>query len=255
MVHTIQHDTPNPWHLQDDAWLGQVLNRPCYNLVSPEGDKSVALLARRLEVLPDQAFVTAKLPCESLNTLDGLQKLGFSLVDTLVTFEAPWPCCGAVTPLPPGVRLRPARGDDSLAVQQIAVASLANSRFYADPKLGAEQGATVQRAWAANFFRGGRGDHMVVAEFEGTAVGFNLLLARSPRMVIDLIAVDQAWQGQGLGQALIQWCEINLSGFDRWSITTQLANRQAVRFYERLGGRLVGALHVLHWHRPEKTSG
>lgn len=114
----------------------------------------------------------------------------------------------------------------------------------------------IKRAWAGNFFEGRRGDGMLVAEHEGRLAGFlQLLWGNDACLVIDLIGVDPAFQGRGIGRGMILHAARHGTGCGpvprSMQVGTQAANTPSVRLYESLGFRLASAQHVLHYHGGE----
>lgn len=152
--------------------------------------------------------------------------------------------------------VRSAEPRDQEDVERVASRAMVLSRFSLDPQLGGTAAARVKSAWAANFFRGQRGDAMTVVEIDGRVHGFLLALhdGSAEQLVIDLIAVEPEWQGRGFGASLA------MGAFRAWPKAlagmagTQLANASSHRFYQSLGWSMVSATHVLHWHRRERAS-
>ena len=89
---------------------------------------------------------------------------------------------------------------------------------------------------------------MVVSEDEGGITSCMLLLSRANTLIIFLIAVSQAYRGQGLTMQLINFAESKLSDFTTWSVGTQLSNTPSIRSYERAGFLFSKADYVLHFH-------
>ena len=242
--------------LRRDPWLSSVLDRPCGVLDGALADKELPGLVRSSGL----DFISVKVSPEEVATLVRLEDAGFRLVDTLVTFAgSPAP---AARPRRKGTTpsdlasARPARPEDRVCVERIAGESLVLSRFHLDPALGIALGRRVKQAWVANFFAGARGDAMCVVEAEGAVRGFLLALhdRAAARLAIDLIAVDPAWQGRGLGQLLVRGSSAAWPAAREAVAGTQLANAGSHRFYQSLGWTLTRATHVLHWHRGRRAA-
>lgn len=143
-------------------------------------------------------------------------------------------------------RLREARASDCKHVKQIAESAFRFSRFHADPKFGLALASRIKAAWAGNYFLGQRGDRMLVAEEQGCPAGFILLVERLAVTAVDLIAVDPAFQGRGLGQALLSAAE---KEGRRICAGTQAANQTSCRLYKKCGYTVDKSESVFHLHR------
>lgn len=225
-----------------DSWLGEQLGCEAGRIGTGPESEPLAMWRRR----PGPGFLSAKIKPADPAGLAALQREGFHVVDVLQTFAM------RITPeegsrRPDGVTVRDARPEDRTQVLDIASRSLRNSRFHLDPAIAPETATAIKVAWVDNFFAGRRGDRMLVAETPAGVAGFLLLLRLKDHWVIDLIAVDTAAQGRGLGRALLAGtvpdavAEIHAG--------TQAANGNAIRFYQSLGGRLVDTTIILHFHR------
>jgi len=231
-------DTPSsPTHIdwKADTWLSGLMGCPAIGVVAhPDGPHD-------LGNLPDgPLFASLRLPGDDPTAIAPFFAAGFRLVDTAVTLSKP----RTVSTETSGVRF--ARPDDEAAVRRIAHKGFRFSRFHADPAVSNALADTVKEAWAANYFTGGRGTHMVVAEQAGEVAGFLLLIVNDARILIDLIAVSDKHRGAGLGTAMIGFAETQVRGPQDVIVGTQLANISSLRFYTKLGFRPVGAHHVLH---------
>jgi len=143
-------------------------------------------------------------------------------------------------------RLREARASDRKHVKQIAKSAFRFSRFHADPKFGSALASRIKAAWAANYFLGQRGHRMLVAEEQGCLAGFILLMERPEVTAVDLIAVDPAFQGKGLGAALLLAAETKGR---RMTAGTQNTNLPSCRMYEKCGYTAGPRELVFHLHR------
>jgi ribosomal protein S18 acetylase RimI-like enzyme len=224
-----------------DEWLGRLLGRPALRL--DRADTGDAGWIGRLD--HEDLLVTAKLPAQDVAAVGALESIGFRVIDMALTFEA-----SAIEPRA-DQRVRVAKPGDRDAVATLAGRSFRFSRFHLDPEIPRALADRVKARWAANFFMGGRGDAMVVAEQDSAVVGFlQLLRGPSGGVTIDLIAVAPEASRQGLARAMIGLAAQGVGGArpKGWRVGTQAANIASVRLYESLGFRLSQAQFVLHHH-------
>jgi ribosomal protein S18 acetylase RimI-like enzyme len=222
--------------VRDDAWLAERLGRPV--LTFEPGDDPAALASAAAE---RGAFAQAKVPCDDVATAGALQDAGFRVVDANVTLSRP---SGGV-PAPADVD--EATDADRDAVLDIATNDFDVSRFHRDPGIADADARRIKRDWAAAYFHGSRGDRMLVARRDGRPVGFLGVLAPSLGVaVIDIVAVRTDARGSGAGTALVEALLASSDG--RVDVGTQIANTDALRFYERLGFVVRDTQYVLHLH-------
>lgn len=242
--------TQNAFTCTPDPWLGDLLERPAHicrvdrlPADGPQLRQAEEELKARLS--PGPVFAQAKSDVRALEEAGFFGRCGFSLIETNVGLER-----GAgpgAAPVQNG-QVRQAGPADAQAVMDLAARSFRFSRFHADRRIPAGLADRIKAAWAGNFFAGKRGELMLVAEAENQVAGFcQVLLPEGPSLVIDLICVDQAFRGRGLGRAMLD-AACGLSGRERVRTGTQLANLAALEFYRALGFRIVSAQYVWHYH-------
>ncbi len=232
--------------LHPDPWLSRVMERSVYRL-DLEDRAAAGRALDRLEGDRRPCFVYCRLPCQRVADAWWLEGHGFRLVDTTITFAAPLRRGEALVS---GLEIRPARPQDRTQVGDVAASSFRYSRFHADPRIAPELADRIKRRWSENFFSSTRGDLMVVAADRGRVVGYNLLLCRGEDLVIDLIAVAEAWRGRGVARDLIAFAQDQAPGATRLVVGTQLANRPSLALYQGMGMKLVEAAYVYHLHLP-----
>ena len=231
-----------------DTWLAGCLGRDVYRLPAKPLDGPGALdNVRELCCgVARGSMVYARVPVGDVPTVGALQGLTFRLVDTNVTLERPLlercePGSGAI---------RPARPSDESQVVALARTSFTHSRFHQDPAIGADRADRLKGEWVANFFRGRRGDAMVVALEGDRIIGFLLALAADDdAVVIDLVAVDESCRGRRIAGALTQAAQLHWPEATGLRVGTQLANVAALGAYQGLGFAVTSAAYVLHFHR------
>lgn len=235
----------NSARISPDTWLTDLLERPAWN-VRFDGTGGSPLAALKADV-EARCFATAKAPAADTALVGELQAFGFRVVDMALTLETSL----VIATDPNSARF--AVPADRVAVETIAASAFRYSRFHLDPKVPASLAHEVKRAWAGNWFRGTRGDGMVVAEHPARSVaGFLQLLWHGDQLVIDLIAVRPASGRRGLARAMISFAQQHGTGDGRrprgMIVGTQAANVPSMRLYESAGFRLSDAKFVLHFH-------
>lgn len=234
--------------LRRDAWLESFLRKPAYGLaLKPAADAGPVAASGedlRRALPPGPLFAFAKIPAGDVAAASLLEDAGFRLAETGLVFEKR---LGPGDRAAPAQRVRFARPQDEARVREIAGGAFSQSRFHLDPGIPREAADALKAAWAGNFFSGGRGDAMVVAEEDGTVAGFLLLLVAADVLVVDLVAVDAAWRGRGLAKAMLLFA--GASGpFRLYRVGTQASNPAAMALYASLGFRPARASHVFHYH-------
>jgi len=216
---------------QPDLWLSQQIGRPAYRMPPDSTD----------DLPPGPCFCYAKVPVQDVQRSQALASAGFLLVETLVTYQKQPSKDGVIDP-----RLREARVGDSKRVQEIAGGAFRFSRFHVDAGFGPPIANRIKAAWAGNYFQGQRGHRMLVAEEQGSLAGFILLVEGPKVTAVDLIAVDPAFQGRGLGAALLLAAETKGR---RMTAGTQKTNLPSCRMYEKCGYTAGLRELVFHLHR------
>lgn len=120
------------------------------------------------------------------------------------------------------------------AVATITAETIRRSHLHADPRLPLERTRRLYAEWARNDVTG-RAQRTIIARSGGALVGYIAVLERGRRAIIDLVAVDAATQGRGIGSAL-------LASFVEWigdrdviaTVGTQ-ADNPALALYKRAG--------------------
>jgi ribosomal protein S18 acetylase RimI-like enzyme len=91
---------------------------------------------------------------------------------------------------------------DVECVAAITARSIVISHLHADPRLPIERTRELYAAWARNDVTG-RAQRTIVARANGELVGYIAVIVGAGTAVIDLVAVAPAWQGKGVGSAML----------------------------------------------------
>jgi RimJ/RimL family protein N-acetyltransferase len=165
---------------------------------------------------------------------------GFRLMDLRVTLRldfraGPLAAETAAT----AARVSPVEPHHLPVLRSIARVSHRDSRFYCDPNLRAKSDDLFE-TWIVKSCDD-YADRVLVAEFEGAAVGYITLDYRSPAdSQIGLFAVGPQARGRGIGQQLVrcglEW--LRSQGASESRVVTQGRNLGALRLYQKAGFRV-----------------
>lgn len=227
--------------MHKDSWLGNLMQYDVYHL----GINGIPEF-QRSDIPRGKVFIDAKINVDDIVSVMHLQDQGFHLIDTNVQLIRP-PLREAGS----DEYCRFATSEDENAVKQIASSSFTKSRFHLDPLITDATANLVKAEWAGNYFKGQRGDWMVVAEKNKEITGFLQLLKKSSdTIVIDLVAVKKDRQGQGWGAKMISYAIQNcLNESVTTVVGTQISNTASLSFYANLGFRISSAQYVFHLHQ------
>lgn len=236
--------------IHEDRWLQGFLGRPSFR-VTGSVDVSDACTAKLRELAGRVAFSYARTPTSDPRALDAFQVAGFRVVDTTITLET----SGLPDAGPRDTTVRFARPEDASGVEAVAREGFAYSRFHLDPHIQKTTADEIKAQWAGNYFKGARGDHMVVVERERHIAGFLQLLATGDGVLtIDLVAVSSAHRRRGLAAAMIRHAAHACAGTQRLRVGTQAANVGSLRLYQSLGFAVSSTAYVVHCHGPAGRS-
>lgn len=260
------------FELRSDDWLASVLERPAARVAFlksdlPEvSDIRSAIETRRAKESSSEwqqrsLFVDAKVETAHVDQVQILSSLGMQVVDVNVTSELRSDRT-TLSDLPEPSEIRIQRiesgcGYDHASVLDVASSAFRFSRFHLDPNIPNRQADAVKREWIHNALLGNRGDSVWIAMDGDRVVGFlsSVLASHHDKSseegiaVIDLIAVDPAAQGNGIGRHLTNaFFHHYKPRFNRFRVGTQVANLPALRLYQSMGFQPIASTYVFHGH-------
>ncbi len=149
--------------------------------------------------------------------------------------------------------VREVSAEDDETVLGIAGRCFRYSRFHLDPLVPRATADRIKREWVQSYIRKQRGEALYVVIREGQPEGFLAVLGSSvgDRRVrtIDLMGVDRAAQGRGMGEALVRFfIERYREECEDLRVGTQAANLPSLALYRKCGFGIVGTQYVLHMH-------
>lgn len=181
--------------------------------------------------------VQAKIPAANSHELDGLQQLGFSLVEGEVDFVLPVTCLSGN----PGVQV--AQPEDIPALRQLAGKAFAQSRFRT-PWYPADASARFYAQWIENAVLG-TFDHqcLIFRKPTGEIRGYvSLRELNATEARIGLLA------GRGVGAELMQaaLCWAQARGKTTLRVATQMGNTAALKRYIHSGANVESTAYWLY---------
>jgi ribosomal protein S18 acetylase RimI-like enzyme len=227
-----------------DEWLSDKLGRPAVRFKITDGPLPVAELQSALAGLEPGLFAFVKLPAAGVENIKVFEEVGFRMIDVAVTFSRPVEFAKDDISVQVGFAVS---GDEE-SVSRVARAAFSYSRFHLDPYIPRHVADEIKAQWASNYFRGRRGDAIVVARSAGEVVGFLQLLLTEDALVIDLIGVAEKGRRQGLAKAMIRFAEQNMEPRPIIRVGTQAANVPSIHLYESMGFRFQSSQVVMHFH-------
>ena len=126
-----------------------------------------------------------------------------------------------------------------------------NSRLVQDKSLPLKFRNKYRKAWVENFFKGKRGDFLVVAHKKNIIMGFLLLIKKKNKLQIDLIVTKKSYQKKGVAASMINYTNNVFLGSKTKEIVagTQLNNVGAIKFYKKLDFKKRKIQYVYHLHK------
>ena len=132
-------------------------------------------------------------------------------------------------------------------IVNIGKKSFSYSRFFNDPRLPQKQAKNIYLYWTEGAFDQ-ENKYFAISEREGNVAGYILFSFNEDSCVIELIAVDEKYQGQRVGKSLIHTVESFVidKGIQKIKVGTQVNNISAVLFYIAMEFKYVGCSSIYH---------
>lgn len=241
-------------NLRADTWLAAIVGMPCFQVTHSDESDVVDLRKNILgEADGGSAFFFAKIPTGNARLATSMTQAGFCVTDVNVMLD--WTAKGDPGALPESDRISvgPASAEEIPGIEEIAGTCFTHSRFHLDPLIPVRVADEVKRQWAGNACRG-RAAVVYAAHCAERLAGFLAVMTsgnenRGKDAILDLIGVDAAYQGQGVGRSLTRvFIDEWRYRADRLRVGTQVSNIPALRLYESLGFRISETSYVLHAH-------
>lgn len=253
-------------------WDSQVLGCPSGAIEGFWAEGCYAEQRRRLETALNACiadaedhgvrFLSVRLPEDAIAALHAVESVGFRIIESFLTFgrktAGEIPCVGSACSRNgetgnggSDCRVRLAQPDEMEPVAAIAYRAFESFRLRVDPQIPESRARHSRREWVRNGFKG-RAEAIYVAEMENLPVGFVLLRSKTDTGKtgeIELIAVDPAFHGRGIGKALVAEAIRHYRGkTSEIHVGTQAKNLQAIGLYTRMGFSVIRSELSFHRH-------
>ncbi len=241
-------------NIKIDQWISRQIGFKAYSLIvddvffnaltdslSPESNWLK-------EIKTQKCFVYTKIDPGNISRIAFVEKNGFHLVDTNVTFRKDLTCSVVSNLKKSDYAIGFAKPEDKNAAISVARNNFTYSRFHMDSFFSKELADNIKGSWVESYFNGRRGDAMVLAKKNGDVTGFLQLFIKPDHIIIDLIAVDKNHQKQGLAMQMIEYAITQTENIEYAIVGTQLANLPSISLYQKLGFRLIFGTYVFHYH-------
>ena len=230
-------------NLHYDQWLSSVMCRDVYRFDCPD---KIDLCKLPEFKIAKGSFVFSKLGIDCVESRRSLLCSGFELIEANVQLAKE--ISNSVSGSGNQHEIRFAVASDKDQSVELAKISFTYSRFHQDGNISKEVANNVKGEWVGNYYKGKRGDFMLLALDGNRQVGFLQLLKHHQDLIIDLIAVDSEYRNRGIASDLIHYAEKNCGMVKRILVGSQLSNFKSLRMYENLGFRFCNASYVFHMH-------
>lgn len=239
--------------------MSQVLGREAYAFRTSDPDFAAAVNAPSGDFAAwvegfrqTGGFAFCKVTPDQVEAIQGLENLGFRLIDTNVSFSKTT-LANETTAMAEGYAVAFAQPQDHEATREVGATAFEYTRFHLDPQISNETADQLKGQWAANFFVGKRGDRMILAKCGDKVAGFLQVLVRNETLIIDLIATAKNHRKKGLARAMMSFAESQIPGINEVIVGTQMANIPSIRLYQRMGFQFKEGKYVFHWHTTSNT--
>lgn len=202
-------------------------------------------------------FLAVKIDSKDIKALYNFQRVGFYLVDTLLTYEFD----SQKTAIPDGIFTCDfadrVTKNNVLRLADIAARVFKIDRFHSDPNLDKLKSDNYYYNWVINSFNG-YSDGAIVPVVDGQVVAFTTYKINDYDLntsTMVLSAVDPNFMGQGIYQNMIKKGTIELlKKSKKIRVGTQVDNIPVQRTWQKLGYKLIEVKYVLHFKVAKKAA-
>jgi len=193
-------------------------------------------------------YVTARRPQSEWAQIHRLENAGFRALDGILEFALTLDQRDR-TARAARFPLRLAAVSDAVRLAELSARTFTLSRFHNDPLLTRAQADRVFYEWARNSCLGVAAQAVWICEDGDRPLGLITCKLNGQTGIIDLVGVDSAAVGHGVGSALVHkaFAWFIEQGCARVTVQTQTSNLAAIHLYSKLGFKPSAASLTLRW--------
>lgn len=224
-----------------DEWLTNCLGVPSYKLC-PLGTLKVDQLISDSECV----FITAKINPDDVDTIHKLEECGFLKINSQTSYRLQLAQASSfVLNNRVKIEIGHPREIGSLIAQFSPL--FKNDRFHSDTRLPPNWSNKIKENWMRST---DPEKQVLLAKIDGETAGFVLIQDKNT-VIIDLIAVAPAHQGNGVGKNLIGHLIQTICKGREIVVGTQNDNQKAKFLYEKMGFMQTDISVVYHFFTKE----
>lgn len=146
------------------------------------------------------------------------------------------------------LKLSVSKKNDFKDIFAISKKNLNHSRFLLDKRITKKQQHNIKKNWILNYYKKKRGTHLIISKIQNETIGFGLFNLNKKNLFIDLICVKKKYQKKNVAKEILNYM-FNFSKLSKFYIFvgTNSSNKSAVKFYKKLGLKLVNRKYILHY--------
>ena len=142
-----------------------------------------------------------------------------------------------------------AKNEDIKQILRISKNSINESRFDLDKKFPKKISKKMKIERIKNFFKGNRGDWMLIYKKKNKIYGFLLAIKKKRSLVIDLIATDEKFRKQGVATSLLNFAKTKIKINSQIIAGTQSSNGSAINFYKKNNFKINNRNMIFHYYK------
>jgi dTDP-4-amino-4,6-dideoxy-D-galactose acyltransferase len=190
----------------------------------------------------DLVYVFSDFPLEDKQ----VQKQRLRLVDKKITFEYE---VGSETTEDLSQQISSYFSGNDDKIVALGIQSGIHSRFRIDPHFKEGSFEKLYTTWMRRSIERQIADEVLAYHINNEIAGVITLKLSSPKVIIGILAVDTAHRGKKIGRQLVDaarsFCKQNNASI--LEVATQLANKEACKFYERCGFEIQKTEYIYHY--------
>ena len=222
-----------------DFFLGQALKYPAFKLSSKKINKFC-----KNDIPRGSVFISSRVDEKNIKLQKKMKKYKFRLICKSIIFSLKKKKNLEKNPF-----CKDAKKNDVKQILKISKNSLNKSRFDLDKRFPKKISEKIKIGRIKNFFKGNRGDWMLIYKKKNKVYGFLLGFKKKKTLIIDLIATDKKFRKKGVATSLLNFAKTKIKINSQIVAGTQLSNKLAMNFYKKNKFKVNNRSIIFHYHK------